>query len=306
MSDEGFGPSRAAPWRAGANESTRISFSDDVRVEGKEIKAGTYALFLELDEKGPWTWIFSTHRGWGSYQYDPRNDVLRVAVSPQDAPYTEYLTYGFDDRKIDSATAYLQWEKKRVPMKIEVPNVYAIYVDRMRRELEEWPGFNYQNWQTAAQFCADHKVNLEEALVWADRAIREPFRGATFGVEDFTTLETKAAVLEAMGRDAEAEDVMKKAFDVPGTPVIPIYVYGVRRLAAGKNAEALEIFRLNQKRHPDEKYWTALGLARAYTALGDKKNAIAQWETARANVGESERVSAVPRIDKAIERLKGQ
>ncbi|HET9793182.1 MAG TPA: DUF2911 domain-containing protein [Thermoanaerobaculia bacterium] len=303
--DEGFGPSTATPWRAGANESTTISFSDDVRVGGKEIKAGTYALFLELAEKGPWTWIFSTHRGWGSYQYDPKNDALRVPVAPQDAPYTEYLTYGFDDRKIDSATAYLQWEKKRVPMRIEVPNVYERYVDRMRRELEEWPGFNYQNWQTAAQFCADHKIDLDEALVWADRAIHEPFRGATVGREDFSTLETKASVLEAMGRSGEADALMEKALALPGTSAFEIYIYGSRRLAAGKNEAALEVFRLNQERHPDEKFWTVLGLARAYTALGDRKNAMANWEAALANVPPSQKGS-VPRMKQALEKLKSE
>src|SRR6185437_8475178 len=40
--DEGFGPTKGAPWRAGANESTSITFSNDVKVEGKDLKAGTY------------------------------------------------------------------------------------------------------------------------------------------------------------------------------------------------------------------------------------------------------------------------
>ena len=57
--DEGFGPSRAAPWRAGANESTTLTVSHDVQLEGTPLKAGTYALFLELAKTGPWTWILS-------------------------------------------------------------------------------------------------------------------------------------------------------------------------------------------------------------------------------------------------------
>ena len=88
--DEGFGPTKGAPWRAGANESTSITFSNDVRVEGKELKAGTYALFLDVEKTGPWKWIFSNHLGWGSFQYDPKDDVLRVPVTPQDAPFTEF------------------------------------------------------------------------------------------------------------------------------------------------------------------------------------------------------------------------
>jgi hypothetical protein len=210
--DEGYGPSKQTPWRAGANESTTISFSHDVKIEGRDLKAGTYALFLLLDKAGPWTWIFSNHSsGWGSFQYEPKDDALRVPVSPQAAPYTEFLTYGFDERRPASTIAFLQWENKRISFKIDVPNVNDLYVDEMRKELQAWPGFNYANWQTAAQFCADHKINLDEALVWADKAIYEPFRAGALGSEDASTLGTKAAVLRAMGRDAEANAVMEKA-----------------------------------------------------------------------------------------------
>ena len=194
FTDQGFGPSHSAPWRVGANETTTFTVSHDVKVEGKDLKAGTYGLFLDVEKSGPWTWIFSkAAKGWGSFEYDAKDDVLRVAVEPTDAPYTEFLTFGFDERKPGSTLAYLQWEKKRVPLRIEVPNVNQLYVEQMRQDLLNWPGFNYQNWQTAAQFSADNKINLEEALVWADKAIHEPFRGATFGVEDFSTVSTKAS-----------------------------------------------------------------------------------------------------------------
>src|SRR5215470_7799322 len=182
--DEGFGPSHATPWRVGANESTTITFSHDVQIEGHPLKAGTYALFLAVEKDAPWTWVFSTNPGWGSYQYDPKEDALRVQATPQDAPYTEFLAFNFDERKPNSATAAMQWEKKRVAFKIQVPNVNELYVAEMRKQLRAWPGFNYQNWQTAAQFCADNKVNLEEGLIWADKAINEPFRGAVPGHKD--------------------------------------------------------------------------------------------------------------------------
>src|SRR6266446_3405325 len=207
--DPGFGPSRAAPWRVGANETTTITLSHDVKVDGKDLKAGIYGLFLDVEKSGPWTWIFSkAAKGWGSFQYDPKDDVLHVPVDPVDAPYTEFMTIGFDERRPASTVAYLQWEKKRISFKIEVPNINQLYVDKMREDLLSWPGFNYQNWQNAAQFCADNKINLEEALVWAEKAIHEPFRGATFGVEDFSTMSSKAAVLDAMGRASDADAVI--------------------------------------------------------------------------------------------------
>lgn len=301
--DDGFGPSKAQPWRGGANETTSITFSHDVKVEGKALKAGTYGLFLALAKTGPWTWIFSNNLGWGAYQYDPKNDVLRVAVNPQAAPFTEFLTYGFDDRLPSSATAFVQWENKRVPFKIEVPNVNDIYVAQIRKQLQSWAGFDYQSWQSAAQFCADNKVNLEEALVWADKAIKEPFRGAALGHEDFSTLQTKAAVLSAMGRESEADATMDKAMHLPGTSVTAVHQGGMRLLRAGRKEKAMEVFKFNAAQHPDEKFYTYVGLARGYTALGDKANAIKNWEIALRNVPQEQKPN-LPTYAKALEDLK--
>ena len=180
--------------------------------------------------------------------------------------------------------AYLQWEKKRIPFKIEVPNVNALYVAKMRQDLESWAGFNYQDWQTAAQFCADNKINLEEALVWADKAINGPFRGATIGHEDFSTFSTKAAVLQAMGRDSEADALIEKALPLPGTDAHSVYAYGMGLLGKDNKDKAMKIFTFNRQQHPQDKFWTSLGLARGYTAVGDKKNAIANWEVVVQNV----------------------
>ena len=305
FTDQGFGPSHAAPWRVGANETTTITFSHDVKIEGKNLKAGLYGLFLDVEKSGPWTWIFSkAAKGWGSYQYDPKDDVLRVAVNPEDAPYAEFMTFGFDERRPSSTIAYLQWEKKRISFKIEVPNINELYVNQMREDLLNWPGFNYQNWQTAAQFCADNKINLEEALVWADKAIHDPFRGAVVGVEDFSTVSTKASVLDEMGRTSEADATMDKALELPGTSMIQMHSYGIRLLRAQRAERSLKIFQLNQQRHPEEKFWTYYGLARAYTALGDKSNAIKNWEIAIANVPESRKLM-LPQFQATLKKLKG-
>ena len=301
--DDGFGPSKAMPWRAGANESTTITVSHDVKVEGKDLKAGTYALFLDVEKTGPWNWIFSSNIGWGSYQYEQKNDVLRVPATPKDAPFTEFLTYSFDDRVPNSATAFLQWENKRISFKMEVPNVNDIYVAKIRADLQGWPGFNYVNWQNAAQFCADNKVNLEEALVWAEKAIKEPFRGTPPGREDFSTLQTKAAVLTAMGKEAEANAIMDKAMRLPATEAVAIHRYAMGLLRGGKKEKAMEIFQFNFKQHPDEKFYTYVGLARGYTAMGDKEKAIKNWEIALQNVPESQKANR-PVYEKALKDLK--
>ena len=159
------------------------------------------------------------------------------------------------------------------------------------------------NWQSAAQFCADNKVNLEEALVWADKAIKEPFRGAVLGHEDFSTLQTKAAVLSAMGRESEADATMDKAMHLPGTDVIMIHQGAMRLLRAGRKEKAMEIFKFNAAQHPDEKFYTYVGLARGYTAMGDKANAIKNWEIALQNVPDAQKTN-LPIYQKALDDLK--
>src|SRR5579871_2935493 len=70
-------------WRAGANENTTIRFTDPVTIEGKPLDPGTYGMHMIPGEK-EWTVIFSKmSTAWGSFSYDPKEDALRVTVTPQ-------------------------------------------------------------------------------------------------------------------------------------------------------------------------------------------------------------------------------
>jgi hypothetical protein len=298
--DQGFGTSKAAPWRAGSNENTTITVSHDVKIGGKDVKAGTYGLFLDVEKDGPWNWIVNKNStSWGSYFYDEKDDVVRTPSTTTDATYTEWLTYGFEDRQPNTATVYLQWENKKAAFKIEVPAVNEYYVTKMRQELKSWPGFSNENWVTAASFCAQNKINLEEALTWADYAITGQF----VGQENFTTLQTKAQVLMALNRAADATVVMDKAIKLPDANVGAIHQYGRSLLAGGDSKKALEVFQYNFKTHPEEKFTTYVGLARGYAAVGDKKNAIKNWETAIKNLPEN-RKRELPVYQGELEKLK--
>lgn len=299
--DQGFGTSKAAPWRAGANENTTISFSHDVTVGGKEVKSGTYGLFLDVEKEGPWSWILSKDiNSWGSYYYNPESDVVRVLTTPQECEYTEWLTYTFTDRKRNAAEVSLQWENKRASFRIDVPNTNEIYVATMRNELRGTiASFRHESYIAAASFCAQNKVELEQGLQWATYAIEDGFVGR----EDFTSLSTKAQVLTAMGRDADAEVVMDKAIKHATASVGAIHMYARSLLNAGKKEKAMEIFKYNAKTHPEDKFTPNVGLARGYTALGDKKNAIKYWETAIKNLPES-RKQELPFYEGELKKLK--
>jgi len=286
--DQGFGTSKAAPWRAGANENTVISFSHPVKIDGKEVPAGAYGLFLAVEKEGPWMWILSKNStSWGSYFYNPSEDVVRIAATPQDAPFTQFLTYGFEGRNPNSASAYLQWENKKVAFKIDVPNVNDLYLAGIRNELRSSPGFEHQAWMQAAQFCVNNNINLEEALTWADAAINMPF----IGEENFNTLQTKAMVLTALKRHSEANALMDKAIKLPTATVQAVHQYGRALLTQGENKKALEVFQYNFKAHPEEKFTTYVGLARGYAANNNTKEAIKNWELAIKNIPENQKAN---------------
>jgi hypothetical protein len=108
------------PWRAGANEKTTITLSNDVLVDGKKLPAGKYSIHMIPSEKD-WTVMFNKNsEGWGSYDYDEAEDALRLTVTPVEAPFEEWMRFGFDDLAGTSAVAFLQWEKLKVPFTIAV------------------------------------------------------------------------------------------------------------------------------------------------------------------------------------------
>ena len=272
--DLGFN-GRKGPWRAGANENTVFSVSHPVLIEGKPLSAGRYGLHM-LAGEGEWTIIFSKNSSsWGSFSYDQAEDALRVTVKPEKAPYREWLTYDFTDRRPDRATVALLWEELRVPFTITVPDPAGLYIDNMRLELRNAAGFRWQSWQAAAQYCLQQNRNLPEALTWAETAITLPGIGQT----NFSTLSTKAQILAKMSRTEEAAAVMAKALDLPGTTVFEIHQYGRQLLAQGKPQEALAVFEKNAKRFGDT--WPVhVGLARGYSATGDYKTALKHAELA--------------------------
>lgn len=302
--DQGYGPRVNSPWRAGANESTTISFSQPVTINNKVIAAGTYALFLDLEKTGPSYWILSSNIGWGSFQYDAKYDVIRIPTNSEDAAYSEWLTYGFDERQTNYTVLFLQWEKKRFSFKIEVPDMNQRYIDQMRKDLMGWPGFIATNWIRAAGFCSRSKLNLEEALLWVDRGIYEPFRGTmALGKLDFSTLQVKAAILQNLNRQQDADTVMDHAMRLTGTTRLSVYNYFQTLLQNKRNERALDVARYFQQLHPEEKFWTYLLLGRSYAANNNKRNAIKNWEIALKNVPEDQIIN-LESFKKEINSLK--
>lgn len=269
LTDLGFGHRKPAPWRAGANENTVFSVSHPVSINGQALPAGRYGLhFIVQPEE--WMLILSKNStSWGSFFYEPSEDSLRVNLKPTKHDYREYLTYEFTNRKGDEATLEMQWEDLAVAFKIQVAAPNEIYFSRIREQLRNDTGFNWQAWTAAAQFALQTNSHLDEALQWADYAIN----GAFVGQPNFQTWSTKAQVLAKLGKDADAKALMQTALKDPATTVFQIHQYGRQIQNAKKNEEALEVFQFNAKRF-GEIWPTHVGLARGYMGTGDKAKAL--------------------------------
>jgi hypothetical protein len=101
-------------WRTGANASTTIEFSGPVKLEGKDVAKGTYALFT-IPGENEWVIILNKTIDWGAYKYKQEDDVLRVNVKPgKTASFVETFNISVEKDGI-----VLKWENTSVPVKIK-------------------------------------------------------------------------------------------------------------------------------------------------------------------------------------------
>jgi tetratricopeptide (TPR) repeat protein len=198
-------------WRTGANASTKIKFSDAVKIEGQEVAAGEYALYT-VPTDGAWTIILSKDlKGWGAYEYKTETDALRVTSKPLTLPAaTETFTISFGDLKDDSATLYLEWDAIRVPVVLTTNTV-----EKLERKIEAGlknPGaLQHGFYYNAASFYYAHDKDLNQALKWIDLAIEKK---PTF----YSYFYKKAQIEAKLGHKAEARAAAEKSIELLKSP----------------------------------------------------------------------------------------
>jgi hypothetical protein len=258
-------------WRAGANENTTIEFSDAVSVEGKPLAKGVYGLHM-IPNPDSWTVIFSkTNTAWGSYSYDQKEDALRVDVKPKPlAENDEALEFEFENLKPNSTAVTMKWEKLGIPFTVSVNDADQT-LQNIRAQMKGAGQFAWQAPDQAAQFCLTRKINLDEALRWADASIQNE--------ERFENLSTKADILKALNRQDEAKTTWNKALEKAKAP--DLYTYGRQLQNQKKAAEAMEIFKEVAKRFPNGVFGY-LAQARIKSAAGDFAGALSDAKQAQA------------------------
>lgn len=263
-----FGTGNSAPWRAGANENTVITFSHPVKVEGQAVPAGSYGLFFVINQDNTGEVILSKdYRSWGSFFYDQKQDQLKAKIQLRDLPYSvESLTYDFINLSKNGAELVLNWEKKQFPVKLEF-NVDEIVMANAATELKGPIGFNAQGFSSAANYALQNNVNLEQGLTWIDQAIALN--------KNFNSLNTKAGLLRKAGKTEEADKLQAEAIAVANE--VELNAYGYQLMNQGKNDKAVEMFLLNTQRFPKSaNAWDSLG--EGYATKGDKDSAIKSFK----------------------------
>ena len=179
-------------WRTGANNATRLTFSTPVKFQGVALDTGTYELF-SIPGQDTWTIIVQkAAKQWGTYAYDQKNDIARVAVKPVALTEAiETLTIDFADLRDESATLNISWEKTRVPLKLEF-DLTATLVPQIEAAAAAEGKKSNQFYYGAAGFYYEHRLDLKKALTW--------ITAATSGEKPaFYMVHLKAKILARLG-----------------------------------------------------------------------------------------------------------
>jgi Protein of unknown function (DUF2911) len=107
-------------WHPGADSATQITISRTIALEGREVPAGTYTIWLVPRQTGAWTLILNRTR---AIQHTPypgaASDLLRLDVVPEQLSHLETLTYLFPTVLRDEAQLRLQWGTSAITVRLK-------------------------------------------------------------------------------------------------------------------------------------------------------------------------------------------
>lgn len=193
-------------WRTGANASTKLTFTEDVKIEGNNLKAGTYALYSIPGEK-EWTMIIHSNtrlRALAGNVYKPEDDVFRFKVKPgKTSNYVETFTIGFGDITTNTAKLILSWENTEVKFGIEF-DVDSRMNEQIAKLLAAPGGMSHQNYFLAAEYYLHNDKDMAKADEWIRAAMEKSAKNSRYGL-------LRAKILHKAGKKDEALKVVAEA-----------------------------------------------------------------------------------------------
>jgi len=177
-------------WRAGANENTKFTTSDNITFDQDTLKAGTYALFI-TPTKATWEIIFYTDfSNWGTPEkWDENKVALRKKVSVTNLKdITESFTIGLDAVETKQAILSFEWDKTRAELPFSVPTDAKM----MAAIQKTMNGPSAGEYYAAGEYYYKEKKDLQQALIWVNKALEQ--RGSAYWM-----LRTKALIQADLG-----------------------------------------------------------------------------------------------------------
>jgi tetratricopeptide (TPR) repeat protein len=192
-------------WRAGANSATVLTFSDAVRIAGKEVPAGSYALFA-IPGPEQWTWVLNKQaKQWGAYFHKDSDDVLRWTAKPRSIPNQEWLEYNVQPDGDRAWHVELRWEKVAVPFDVEL-DVRGIYWKHLEDTLAKAKDSEWLPWYQAADYCCKQGIHPDKAIAWIEKSLKAG--------ESFWNQESMGRILHKAGRTSEAIPHLQRALEL--------------------------------------------------------------------------------------------
>jgi len=181
-------------WRTGANAATTITFSDNVTIGGKEVKAGKYGLLTIPGEK-KWTIIISKDATVNQpSNYKEENDAARVEVDVVPVPFTiENFTIDFNDITGSSCNVQLMWESTFLQFPITTGTEA-----KMMAEIDKVMNKDNKPYYAAASYYFDNDKDIKKSLEWINKALET-------NKEAFWMYMLKARIHKKMGDKASSK-----------------------------------------------------------------------------------------------------
>lgn len=193
-------------WRTGANASTKLTFTEDVKIAGNALKAGTYALY-SIPGPNEWTMIIHTntkHRSLAGDVYKQAEDAFRFKVKPvKAANYVETFTIEFGDFTTSSANLILSWENTQIKFPIEF-DVDARVAEQIAKLAAAPAGMAHMNYFLAAEYNLHNDKDLTKADEWILTAIEKSPKNSRYGL-------LRAKILAKAGKKDQALKVVAEA-----------------------------------------------------------------------------------------------
>ncbi|MGM0934143.1 MAG: DUF2911 domain-containing protein [Bacteroidota bacterium] len=191
-------------WRTGANENTKITFSDDITIQGKELKAGTYAIYT-IPKENEWEVLFySDASNWGNpVEWKEEKVALKATAELMELPFEmETFTILIDDLQNNSASLNFIWDTTLASLTFDVPTEAKAMASI--KKVMNGPGAG--DYFAAASYYHDEKKNLEKAYEWINKSVE-------MGNNAYWVLRRKSLIEADLGKKEEAIATAKKSLE---------------------------------------------------------------------------------------------